>query len=151
MFEVEKWNVSNIFEIQCDDNGCSPLPVYSWIKIVGTEADICRHTSQSVTLFMHALNRIVTSAALFLSLPLSLFMSLSAMLALYLVQLCAKPLDEKWITINSFQRQAGPYCWHILLLQPASEDPHLNREDSLMCSILGGEISLLFREHWCCF
>lgn len=81
----EKWNadLSRICEIQYDDDddGCTLLPVYSWIKIVGTEAGICRHTSQTVTLFMHALNLIVTSTTLSCSLS-PLFLSFSVMLAL---------------------------------------------------------------------
>lgn len=68
-----EWNVclARICEMRRDGDGCTALPVYSWIKIVGTEAGVCRHTSQTVTLFMHALNLIVTSTTL-APLPLSL-------------------------------------------------------------------------------
>lgn len=92
---------------RCDDDGCTPLPVYSWIKTVGTGAGVCRHTSQTVTLFMHALNLIVTSTTHSLSL------CLPAMLAPY--SLCnhvLSPLDEKLITIHSYQREASPHSWH---------------------------------------
>lgn len=59
----DKWNVylTRLCEMQCDDDGCTLPLVYRWIKTAGTEASICGHTSQTVTLFMHALNLIVTS------------------------------------------------------------------------------------------
>lgn len=82
---------------------------HGWIKIVGTEAGVCRHTSQTVTLFMHALNLIVTST--------NLSPPLSPSLPRWLHSLCnhvLSPLDEKLITIHSYQREAGPQCWHRL-------------------------------------
>lgn len=106
-----EWNVclARICEIRRDGDGCTVLPVHSWIKIVGTEAGVCRHTSQTVTLFMHALNLIVTSTTL-TPLPPP-----SVALPCRLHSLCndvLPPSDEKLITIHSYQREASPHCWH---------------------------------------
>lgn len=60
--------------------------VCSWTKIVGTGAGVCRHTSQTMTLFMHALTLIVTQP----SPPHP-----SLLLALLLVHPCALSLQMK--------------------------------------------------------
>lgn len=128
-----------ICAIHCDNDGCILLPVCMWIKRAGIEAGICRHTSQSVTLFTQPLNLIVTSTTLSPSAP-----PLSVSVPRWFHSLCnhvLSPLHERLITIHSYQREASPRCWQIgrLNLYPTSEDTRVNRKDSLMLFILGHE------------
>lgn len=106
--------LGRICETRFKDDGCTLLPVYSLIRIVGTGAGVCRHTFQTMTLFMHALNLIVTSTthSRYLS-----FSPRSGSLPCWLPSLCnhvLSPSDEKLITIHSYQRIPSPHCWHRL-------------------------------------
>lgn len=132
-----------ICEIQFDDDGCTLLLVYSWKKIAGTAAGVCRHTSQTVTLFMHTLNLIVAYNSLSLSLALPRWLHCLCNHAL-------SPSDEKLIAIHLYQKEPSLHCRHrldccvyTLLLRT-----HLKREDSLMLFILGVRTRLLFRQQW---
>lgn len=124
--------LGRICEIRFDDDGCTRLPVYSWIKIVGTGAGVCRHTSQTVTLFMHALNLIVTSTTHSPPPPLSVS------LPCWLHSLCnhvLSPSDEKLITIHSYQREPSPHCWH--------------RLDCCVCTLLLRTHTWIDKTVWC--
>lgn len=71
--------------------------VCSWIKIVGTGAGVCRHTSQTMTLFMHALNLIVTQPTPTPHPPSAGSAACASM--------CSLPSDEKLITLHLYQSQ----------------------------------------------